>query len=141
MAAGVHHTDGLVAVGGGGARAERQIALFGDGQRVHVGAQRDGRTGLATLEHTHHTGLGDAGLHLEAEALQVIGHDLRGAELTVGEFGVLVEIAPPTDHPRLARCEHRVHLGVQRFIRQECLRGRDGGEERERSRHGKCGAA
>ncbi len=103
MAAGVHHTDGLVAVGGGGTRAERQIDLLGDGQCVHVRAQRDGRTGLAALEHTHHTGLGDAGLHLEAEALQVIGHDLRGAELAVGEFGVLVKIAPPTDHPRLAR--------------------------------------
>ena len=58
-------------------RGERQRHLLGDRQRVHVGAQRDPRPGLAALEQRDHAGVGDAGAHFEAERAQVRRRPVR----------------------------------------------------------------
>ena len=63
----------------GDLRGERQVGLLGHRQRVHVGAQRDPRAGLAALEDRDHAVVGDAGLRLEAERAQVLGDLGRGA--------------------------------------------------------------
>ena len=42
--------------------------------------------------------MGDAGLDFQAEALQVPGDQFGGLVLAVGEFGVLVDVPPPSDH-------------------------------------------
>jgi hypothetical protein len=34
---------------------------------------------------------------VEAQLAQVVGDDLRGADLAIAELGVLVEVAPPGD--------------------------------------------
>ena len=97
VAAGVHHADFLPVVLRLHCRLERQVDFLGHRQRVHVRAQRDDRTGTTATEHTDHARVRDAGLHLEPELLQVLGHDLRCAEFAVAEFRVLVKVAAPGD--------------------------------------------
>jgi hypothetical protein len=76
---------------------ERHVDLFLDRQRVHVGAQRHHRAGLAALEQRHHAGAGHAGLHFHAERAQMVGHQLGRARFLVAQFGVLVDVAAPGD--------------------------------------------
>ena len=67
MAAGVHHPNVLTVVGGAHLGGEREIHFFGDGERVHVGAQRHDWPRLAPAQYPDHTGMRDAGAHLDAE--------------------------------------------------------------------------
>jgi hypothetical protein len=140
VAAGVHHADGLAAEGRRGLRRERQIAAFGHRQRVHVGAQRDARAGLAALEHRDHAGGGDAGLHLEAELAEVLRDQLRRANLAVAQFGMLVDVATPGQHLGLQALRLRVDLGARAvggLCGQTC-RERGGKRDGERGRSGQC---
>ena len=66
MAAGVHDAGVLGSKG--------QPGCFGDGQRIHVCPDQQGRAGAAGVEQAHHTRAGDAGDHGEAFPFQIIGH-------------------------------------------------------------------
>ena len=59
--------------------------------------KRDHAAGLAALQDADHAGDADAGLHLDAELLEMLGGERRGARLLVGELGMLVDVAPPGD--------------------------------------------
>ena len=90
VAAGVHH-----AVVGG---LERHVHCFLDGQRVHVGADADGRP-VAGADLRDHAGATDAGLHVGVADLgQRIGHELRGAHLLEAQFRVFVDVAAQAHH-------------------------------------------
>ena len=95
VAAGVHHADVLAVVGAAHRRAEGQVHQLDHRQRVHVCAQCDHGARLAATQHADDAGVRHLRTHLEAEGAQVIGHELRGAELAVAEFRVLVDVAPP----------------------------------------------
>ena len=97
VAAGMHHVDlaaEILALGLGGERQSRRLLHR---QRVHVGAQRHDRAGLAALQQRDDAGVGDAGLHLEAELAQVLGDKRCGAGFLLAQFGMLVDVAPPRD--------------------------------------------
>jgi hypothetical protein len=98
MPACMHHAGFGAVPFGAHCALERYVGLFGDGQCIHVGAQRDTRTGLAALEHSDNTGVGDLLLDLiEADALQMRGNQLRRFELAITELGIRVDVAPPGD--------------------------------------------
>jgi hypothetical protein len=109
VAAGMHHAHGFAAEGRGRLGSERQVAAFGHRQRVHVGAQRDARAGLAATQHRGDAGGGDAGAHVvESQCAQMLRDQFRRADFAVAEFRMLVDVAPP-------RLDLAVHLGGQRF--------------------------
>jgi hypothetical protein len=87
VAAGVHAP--LVA------RAMRDVRRLVDRQAVHVGAQADGAAArrFAARDHADHTGLGDAAMHLDAQARELVRDDARGARLLEGELGMRMQIA------------------------------------------------
>ena len=97
VAAGMHHVDLAAEISALGLGGERQSLRLLHRQRIHVGTQRHDRTGLAALEQGDDAGVGNAGPHLEAEPLQVLGDEARSANFLLAEFGVLVDIAAPRD--------------------------------------------
>ncbi len=63
----VHHADGLAAPLRLDLRGERQVDLFRDRQRIHVGAQGDHRPRTTfALQQADDAGFGDAFAHLIA---------------------------------------------------------------------------
>ena len=139
VAAGVHHADGFAVEGRGGLRREGQAGGLGHRQRVHVGAQRDARAGLAALEHGGDAGGGDAGLRFQAKCAQVPGHQRRGARLAVAELGVLVDVAAPVDHLGLQALRGLGDFGALRLLREGGRGGqrkRQGAGQRQELRHG-----
>ncbi|MNX66104.1 hypothetical protein D3C86_971860 [compost metagenome] len=66
-------------------------------QRVHVGAETDGRTiPVPPLDDADHAGLADAGLDdIAAEGLQFFGHEFRCFEDIIEQFRVLMQMASP----------------------------------------------
>jgi hypothetical protein len=60
-----------------------------------TGAQRHDRAGLATLEHSHHAGPRNAGLHFKAKLLQVISNKARSAALLFAKLRIFVDVAAP----------------------------------------------
>ena len=55
----------------------------------------------------------DAGAHLQAERLEVLGDLAGGAELAVAQLGILVDVSPPLDHPCLELVGHPVDIGAK----------------------------
>ena len=94
VAARVHHADVLPEVGAPDLRRKRQVRLFGDGKRIHVGADRDDGTRTAAFEQRHHAVARDAGAHLETELAQVVGDERRRLFLAVRELGILMDLVP-----------------------------------------------
>jgi hypothetical protein len=94
---------------------ERQVALLGDRERIHVGAQRDHRARQAAFEHADHARGGDAGGHGEAEFPQFVCNDPGGARLAVAELGVPVKVAPPRHHLRVQFGGEPLDIGRQRI--------------------------
>ena len=95
VAARVHHADGLAVVFALHCRIERKVDFLGDRQRIHVGADRELRAGLAALQDAGDAGVRDAGAHLVAELLELARNELRRAHLAVAELRMLVQVAPP----------------------------------------------
>ena len=90
MAAGVHDAGCLGFVG--------HVVCLGDGQGVHVGPIGDHRAGFGAFQQGDHSVPGDAGSDfVTAKRTETFGNNAAGAFLTVGEFRVLVEIAPGLD--------------------------------------------
>ena len=141
VAAGVHHADGLAAEGRGDLGRERQRVAFGHRQRVHVGADRDARAGLAALEHRDHAGGGDAGLHVQAERAQVVGDEFRCAYFAVAEFRVLVDVAAPGQHFRAEPFGLGAHFGPRHVGGVRERRAERAGEARGGEGQGEQGRA
>jgi hypothetical protein len=80
---------------------EGQVALLGDWEAVHVGAQRDHRPGPPSLEHAEHTSGGNAGSNGEPKPPQFICDEPGGPCLSVAELGILVKVTPPLHHLRI----------------------------------------
>ena len=98
VAAGVHHPDLLVVVGGAHFGREREIGVLGDRQGVHVGAHRHHRSGLPALQHPDDAGVRDPLAHLiEAKLAEMFGHHPRGLEFAVPEFRELMDVLPEGD--------------------------------------------
>ena len=111
MAAGVHHPGFLAGPGGFHFRRKGQIDFLGHRQRVHVRAQCDDRTRLATLEQRHDAGVRHAGPDFEAKRPEVFGNDARSAEFAIAEFGIAVDVMPPFDHFGLDLVGQPVEIG------------------------------
>ena len=66
------------------------------------------------LQNRDDAGVGDAGLRLEAEALEPVGDVLRRLDLAVGELGILMEVAAPLHQLGLDGGGELVDLGRER---------------------------
>ena len=89
VAAGVHLA--------GVARLVGQVGGLLDRQRVHVGAQADGRA-VAGLQHPDHSRLADVAMHGAAEFGELAGDELGGAVLLEAELGMRMQVLPPRRH-------------------------------------------
>jgi hypothetical protein len=98
----VHHADLLPHVRRLHFRREGQIGCFGHRQCVHVGADRDHRTGQRSLEQPDHARVRDAGPHLEAELPEIVGHERRRLFFPVRQLRKLVQLV--TDRGDSGRC-------------------------------------
>ena len=93
MAAGVHQARVLGGV--------RQVGLFLDRQRIHVGAQPDHldialARGLAALDDADHAGTAEAGGDLVAAELpQAVRDERRRPVHVVEQFGVFMNVPAP----------------------------------------------
>ncbi len=96
--AGVHDSRLLSVVDRADRALEREIDHFGDGERVHVGAQRDDGTGQGPAQDPDDAIAADTGLDFETERLEMIGDELGGARLLERQLGVLVNVLAPGDH-------------------------------------------
>ena len=78
---------------------------LGDGQRVHVGAERDPRA-VAAADDADHAGPADAGRDLvDAEAPEQLRHRRCRTVLLVGKLGLAMEGTPPGGHLGQARLD------------------------------------
>ena len=125
VSARMHHADFLPVERRPRRRLEGQVNHFRDRQPVHVGSQRHDASGQPSPEDADHTGFRHAGLDLQAKGPEVIGDDLRRADLAVRQLGVLMNIATPGDHLR----HHALNTGVE--IGAEVLSGRVRHRQRE----------
>src|SRR5260370_583657 len=85
-----------VAVGGHSPRClrgERQAGRLEERRRVHAGADADGGSGFAALNHRHDTGLADAALEFNTDLRQERGDSLRRLMLLERELRMLVQLA------------------------------------------------
>ena len=90
---GVHRVRGLALV--------LNVVLFLDGQRVHIGAQEQRLSRLATTQDALHARDGDAGMHLiYSERTQPLRDDTACTHLLKPHLRVHVEIAPRGDQLR-----------------------------------------
>ena len=102
VTASVHHAHFLAPVLGGHGGGEGQTRGLSHRQCVHVGAYRHQRAFLRAPQVTDYARVRDACFDLEAHLPKRLGHDLRGAELAVAEFRILVKVPPPGDYLGLA---------------------------------------
>ena len=100
MAAGMHDAG----VGGG----MRHAAGLQDRQRVHVGAQPDRAVGLAAADGRDHAVAADAGDERDAKFAKPRLDEGGGLPFVQGEFGVGVQVAPPSGQPVV---QGLVHVG------------------------------
>jgi hypothetical protein len=77
----------------------RNIVLFFDVQRIHIGAQSD-RTiaGLRAFERADDAGPGDTAIDGNAERFEEAGDQFRRLMLLEGGLGMRVDLTPPLRH-------------------------------------------
>ncbi len=98
MAARVHDRDILSVVFATCPGGKRNTGTLEHRQAIHIGPQGNHRTRFAAHQRADHAGVCNAGLHLvEAEISQVPGDFRCRLELTIREFRILMDIAPPFD--------------------------------------------
>lgn len=107
----VHHTHVLAVEDGRHFGSERQRNPFRHGKPIHVRTERDDGTGPPAPEHSDHTGMGHLLRHFDTEGFEMGSHSLRGAKLSVGEFGVLVKVPSPLNDLGFNGVSHAIHLG------------------------------
>jgi hypothetical protein len=106
VSTGVHDRHVLTVIFAARFRGKRHAGVFQHGQAIHIGPQCNHRSRLAADQGADHTGVCDTGLDLvQPEISQVICNFCRSFELTIREFRVLVNVAPPLDDFRLYRRE------------------------------------
>jgi len=94
----MHDTHLLVQVGRSYRGLERKVGSLRHRERIHVGADRDDRSGLPAAEHTHDARVGDLGVHLvEAQGPKVVRHQLRRLDLAIPELRVAMDPVPLFD--------------------------------------------
>ena len=120
MSAGVHHADFLAVVRRAHRRFERQVHLFGHGERVHVGAQTDDTSRIAAAKNSDDTGVRDRSAHLDAELFELVGNEFRCAELAIAEFRMLMDVAPALDHRRLDFLRRLIDALIERCADRDC---------------------
>ena len=86
MAAAVH-----LAVNGG---AVVEVVVFGEVERIHVGAETNGAVGRAASEDSDEAGGGETGMDLDAARLEPLGDASGGADLLARGLGMTMDIAP-----------------------------------------------
>ena len=92
MAAGMHHAGVL--------RAVFELVGLGHRQRVHVRPDADCAWRVAVVQGAHQAGAGDAARDLYPPRRKLFSHEIAGAVLAEGQFGVHVDIAAPGGHFR-----------------------------------------
>ena len=110
VAARVHHA--------GGARAERQVELLGERQRVDVGAPGDRLARPVAAQDADDAGLRHPGAHVEPGLVEPFRDDLRGASLLERQLRMTMEVSPERDEivvPAL-----HVARPVDRWLRHAC---------------------
>ena len=107
--AGVHLAGNL--------RRERQTGRFAHRQRVHVGADRDGRSRLAAFQHGDDAGPANARAAGDCQPREELLHAFRGFVFVERKLRVLMDLAPQRDQfvgpavgRRLDRLE-QIHRG------------------------------
>jgi hypothetical protein len=97
------------------ARAVRERVVLLHRQRVHVGAEthRASARGRAAAHDGHDAGLAHAGVVLDVERGQPLGHHVRGAVLLEAELGMRVQVAADRHEIVLPAADvfDRVHAG------------------------------
>ena len=70
----------------------------------------------------------DAGPHFQAQALEVIGNELRGAHFAIGQLGMLMNVPPPFEHAGLDGTRELIELRLVDLRRSGCAddQGRGG---------------
>ena len=114
----VHHADVLAVVPRAHGGLEGQVDHLRDGQRVHVGAQRDDAARTSAAQHADNAGSADALPHFQSERAQVLRHERGGAHFLPRQLGMLVDVTAP-------RHDLRVHCGgepVELDVQRRCLR-------------------
>jgi len=111
MAAGMHDPGFLAGPGGFHFRRKGQIDFLGHRQRIHVRAQGDDQTRLATLQQRNDAGVRHPGMDLEPERPEMFGHNARGAEFAVAEFGIPMDVMVSFDHFRFELVCQPVEIG------------------------------
>ena len=106
VAAGVHAPRMTRLVGHAG--------RFVDVQRIEVGTQADRALARAMAQHADDAGLGEAGVHLEAQACQLVGDERGGGAFLERGFRVRVQVVAPVAHFRFEGLDlgNEVHRGT-----------------------------
>ena len=73
------------------------------------------RAPLPRTQRADHAGAADAALHLITPALQLVGHQGRGAVLLEGQLGVAVDVAAQADELAGARLQGIEQVGHVRL--------------------------
>ena len=98
VATGMHHGHFFAVVFTDCHGFERQIIALRYRQSVHIRPKQHNGAGFTAFQNADDSGMGYTSLHLHAQRLEVVGHDLCGTKFPVGQFRILVEIAPPCDN-------------------------------------------
>jgi hypothetical protein len=117
VTARVHHADILPVVGRAHGRLEWHVDLLGHGQCVHVRAKRNDWTWATAFENAHDARLRYARTHVDTERAEMIRDELRGANLSVRELRMLMDVAAPRDRLCLELRRSAVDLARQRGAR------------------------
>jgi hypothetical protein len=87
-------------------RLVRNIYVFLNGERVHIGADGDDRTGLATFEKGDNPVLANSGLHvIQPETPQPLRNHSGSSLLAIGKLRMHMKVASLCDHCRT----HPIH--------------------------------
>jgi hypothetical protein len=110
VAAGVHLAVDLA--------AEGDVSFLVDGQRVHVGTQRDAPSGAAA-DGGDDAGFGDGISIRHAELVERGAHEAARLDLFVHQLGTTMELASQVDDPGCKRfrlveqCHAAQHIALQ----------------------------
>jgi len=104
---------------------ERQVGVFGNGQRVQFRAHGDNWTRASALQDADDAGVRDSGLYFEPQPAETFRDELRSLEFPVRKLWVLVNLMAHLDHGRsraidsVADCLAGNFLGVLRRSKQK----------------------
>ena len=113
VATGVHDADLLALVFAFRPGGEGQVDFLGHRQGIDIGANRQLRPRLATLEDADDAGMRDAGMHLVTQLLQFGSDEPGGTRLAIAQFGMFVDIPAQRGDVREPRIDHSLDGGFR----------------------------